>query len=82
MKLDTGEMRLCFRCGAPGEAVEVTRDDVVVAMGALCDECFGNSFQESQRLRDEFESLLEAGLSRPAANARMIDKIEGRGGRA
>lgn len=82
MSLDRGQMRACYRCGEPGSAVEVTHEDKIVALGALCDHCFARAVEEAAELRIQFEALLAAGASREEANARMIEKIEGRGGRA
>lgn len=73
----------CYRCTAPdAETVIVTRGMLEVAAGALCAACFAASTEESAMLRDEFEGLIEAGVSREEANRLMICKIDGKGARA
>ena len=73
----------CYRCSAPdATTVIVARGALEVASGALCAACFAASAEESAMLRDEFEGLLEAGVSREEANRLMVCKIDGKGARA
>lgn len=73
----------CYRCTAPGaEPVVVTRDAIEVAAGALCDSCFADASEEAAMLREEFEGLIAAGVSREEADRLMICKIDGKGARA
>ena len=72
----------CFRCAEPGTVIDIAKDGEVVLTGALCERCFAEALAEMAEHRKEFEALLEAGLSREAANARMIEKLAGLGASA
>lgn len=72
----------CRKCGETQQTteIELERGGAVIASGVLCQGCFARACDGARRLRLIFEGLLEVGLTRVAANARVIEIIEGRGG--
>jgi hypothetical protein len=69
----------CVRCGErKSNAVTIFRDDTLVASGCLCEWCLAAACAEVEILRGQFRDLLDAGLSREAANAIMVARVAGR----
>lgn len=70
-------MSNCCDCGAPDSSVRTVEYHAEhVAIGPLCDECMSRALGEADQLRQEFEALREAGLSRDAANEIMIRRVD------
>lgn len=73
----------CHDCGATeAREIAVERFGVRAVLGHLCDGCFAVAQARADELRQQFDALLAAGLSREAANERMIAIVEGRGASA
>jgi hypothetical protein len=68
----------CRRCKKPGAIIEVVHRGRVVASGALCDPCFDAAQLTYADHRQVFEALISVGVSRDAANAALIARIEGK----
>lgn len=69
----------CRKCwSSKSRPIEVATDGNVVAFGDLCDACFDKALAGANALRDEFEALLAAGVSRETANEHLIAKIRGK----
>lgn len=73
-------MPACNCCGeAEAEEVEVAQPDgVVIATGSLCESCLARLEAGAEVMRQQFQAMLDAGLSREAANALMIARMDGR----
>ncbi len=72
----------CWKCGDIATPIALERDGELIGVGELCDRCFADAVEGARLLRLEFEGLLAAGMSRSAANAAMIKKIDGMGATA
>jgi hypothetical protein len=66
----------CHCCGAAAKAITIVKDDVVVAVGALCDLCLDAALEHAAQEREIFEGLLASGVSREEANRIMIARID------
>lgn len=67
----------CWKCGDTATPVTLEKDGETLGTGELCDRCFDEALEGARLLRIEFDGLLAAGMSRSAANAAMIKKIDG-----
>ncbi len=67
----------CVRCGTPGEKKFLVKDhENVRELGAVCDVCFEALCATARELSDKFHALLDAGVSRDEANARMLQHMK------
>jgi len=66
----------CRSCGAEGEPIEIEMNGETVASGSLCGPCFEQAKEGAAKLREEFDQLLAAGVSRKDANDLLIARME------
>ena len=70
---------LC-KCGSPAKAIEVAKDDEIVALGFLCSRCFEHALDEAAANRARFQVMLASGISRKNANDILIAEINAKPG--
>lgn len=69
----------CQRCGgADGSTITIVHCNTAIARGALCEPCLAIANEDTAKLREEFDALLEVGVSRERANQLMIAKLDGK----
>lgn len=68
----------CNHCGAPDAInIGIIQEGVDTGVhGNLCAGCLDDALTEMERLREEFEALLAAGVSRDDANIVMMTRGE------
>lgn len=71
---------ICRACAAEDAVgIEAVHRGRVVASGALCSSCCSAAHVRAAELREIYEALISAGVSRGEANALVIAMIDGRG---
>ena len=64
---------MCDKCGGEASsAKQVDHNGLLLGLHMLCDQCWCNFLQGLRLRRVEFNTALDRGLTREAANARVI----------